>query len=95
MGAGGKTDVTSIKIDDISKSYNCPLARLIRKRLHRLGVYNGIKVVFSAQKPSEESLEFVNSENKKTTLGTISFLPNIFGLMAASAVINDLIDSQL
>lgn len=92
MGAGGKTDATAIKIDDISKSYNCPLARLIRKRLHRLGVYNGIKVVFSDQKPNEESLKFVNIENKKTTLGTISFMPNIFGVMIASVVINDLIN---
>lgn len=92
MGAGGKTDASLVKIDDISKSFNCPLARLIRKRLHRLGVYNGIKVVFSAEKPNEDSLEFVDIQNKKTTLGTISFLPNIFGILVASVVINDLIN---
>lgn len=93
MGAGGRLDCSKVKVDDISKSFNCPLARHIRKRLHRLGIYKGIKVVFSYEKTTSEALEFVDLENKKTTLGTISYLPNLFGILAASTVINDLIGS--
>ena len=45
MGSGGKLDPSKIAVADISKSYNCNLARMLRKRLHKLGVYKGVKVV--------------------------------------------------
>lgn len=91
MGAGGKIDISKIQVSDISKSYNCTLARNIRKRLHKLGIYKGIKVVFSHEFTNRESLIFVEESNKRTSLGTISYLPAIFGMYAASVVINDLI----
>ena len=90
MGAGGRLDPSKVQVADISKSYNCPLARLVRKRLHRLGVYKGIKAVFSSEKIIDSSLMFVNETNKKTTLGTISYMPAIFGIYLASEVIRDL-----
>ena len=90
MGAGGRLDPSKVQVADISKSYNCPLARLVRKRLHRLGVYKGIKAVFSSEKIIDSSLLFVNETNKKTTLGTISYMPAIFGIYLASEVIRDL-----
>ena len=43
MGSGGKLDPSKIQVADISKSYNCALARMLRKRLHKLGVYKGAK----------------------------------------------------
>ena len=49
MGSGGKLDPSKIEVADISKSYNCNLARMLRKRLHKLGVYKGVKVVFSSE----------------------------------------------
>ena len=92
MGAGGRLDPEKVQVADISKSYNCPLARLVRKRLHRMGVYKGIKAVFSSEKIIDSSLMFVNETNKKTTLGTISYMPAIFGIYLASEVIRDLLD---
>lgn len=92
MGAGGRLDPTKVQVADISKSYNCPLARLVRKRLHRLGVYKGIKAVFSSEKIIDSALMFVNEKNKKTTLGTISYMPAIFGIYLAAEVIRDLIN---
>lgn len=92
MGAGGRTDISKVKISDISKSFNCPLARSIRKRLHKLGIYKGIKVVFSSEFVNRDSLIFVDETNKKTSLGTISYLPAIFGLYAAAEVIKDIIN---
>lgn len=92
MGAGGKTDPTKIHIADISKSYNCKLASILRKRLHRLGVYTGVKVVFSSEKANPEAVQLTEGEqNKKSTVGTISYMPPAFGCFLASIVLGDLI----
>lgn len=90
MGAGGKLDPTLVSVADISETHDCPLARILRKRLHRFGVYKGIKAVFSPEKIVESSVILVESGNKKTTLGTISYLPSIFGIYASWVVISDL-----
>jgi len=92
MGAGGKKDPTQIQISDISKSYNCKLAAVLRKRLHRLDVYTGVKVVFSSEKIAKDSVVIIeDDDNKKSTVGTISYMPAIFGCYLASIVINDLL----
>ena len=49
MGAGGKFDPMQVRVADISESYNCKLAYYMRKRLHKMGVWKGIKVVFSPE----------------------------------------------
>lgn len=90
MGSGGKTNPTKIQIADISKSYNCNLARILRKRLHRLGIYKGVDVVFSSEKTDKESIVIEESENKKSNVGTISYMPAIFGCFAASVVIKNI-----
>jgi len=93
MGAGGKLDPTQIKIDDISKSYNCKLARMVRRRLHKFNIKSGFKVVFSPEEISKDSVIFIDDErNKKTTVGTISYMPSLFGIFAASHVIRELAD---
>ena len=87
MGSGGKTDPSSIKITDISKSYNCSLARILRKRLHRIGIYKGITVVFSTQITDKDAVIEEESQNKKSNVGTISYMPVIFGCMCAYVAI--------
>ena len=49
MGAGGKFDPTMIRISDISETTDCPLARILRKRLHRLGIREGFTAVYSTE----------------------------------------------
>jgi tRNA threonylcarbamoyladenosine dehydratase len=93
MGSGGKTNPEAVKISDISKSYNCSLARILRKRLHRLGIYKGIDVVFSTEKADKNSLILEESENKKSNLGTVSYMPAIFGCFAASVVIRNICEN--
>ncbi|MDD4394763.1 MAG: tRNA threonylcarbamoyladenosine dehydratase [Bacteroidales bacterium] len=91
MGAGGKTDPTLVQIADIKKSYQCRLAHAIRKRLHKMGIHSGFQVVFSPEIVQNESV-IIDSEpekNKLSTVGTISYMPAIFGCMAASVVIRD------
>ncbi len=91
MGAGGKSDPTQVKIADISKTHYCKLARTIRKRLYSLGIRKGFKVVFSPEEINKEGVKLLkNEQNKKSTVGTISYMPAIFGCFCASVVIRDL-----
>lgn len=91
MGAGGKLDPSKVGICDISKSYNCKLARMLRKRLSKFQLKKGFDVVFSPEEVDKAHVVFVEDEqNKKTTVGTISYMPALFGLLAASQVIRKL-----
>ena len=95
MGAGGRVDPGQIFIDDISKSNHCKFAYIVRKYLHRKGIRNGIKVVYSTEKVPESAIvETDGSGNKRTVVGTISYLPAIFGCMCASVVLRDLISKN-
>jgi tRNA A37 threonylcarbamoyladenosine dehydratase len=90
MGSGGKFNPTEVKISDISKSYNCHLARFVRKRLHKTGITKGFKVVFSSEITNKEAIVLEKSENKNSNVGTISYMPAMFGLYCAYAVLSDL-----
>lgn len=91
MGAGGKIDPSKISVNDISKSYNCKLARMLRKRLGKLGIRKGIKVVFSSELIDERAVRLEEGKNKKSTVGTISYMPPTFGCFLASEVIRDIV----
>lgn len=90
MGSGGKMDPSKIEIADISESYNCSLARMLRKRLHKLGIRQGVKVVFSPEFTDPDAVVLTESRNKKSNVGTISYMPPIFGCFMASVVIREL-----
>ena len=95
MGSGGKVDPLQARISDISASHTCKLAYGIRKQLHRLGIRQGFKVVFSPEVVSKDTIQLTEGErNKKSTVGTISYMPPIFGCLLASVVIRDLVDSK-
>lgn len=92
MGAGAKTDPTKIEIKDISKSHHCPLAHMLRKRLSKLGIKKGFQVVFSSEMARPEAVILVeNEQNKKSTVGTISYMPPLFGCHCASVAIRSLL----
>lgn len=91
MGAGGKTDPLLISVSDISLTSWCPLARLIRKRLHRLGVREGFKAVWSPEEVDKSRIIEAHGErNKASVTGTVPWMPAAFGIICASVVINDL-----
>lgn len=94
MGAGGKWDPTQVQVADIKKTYQCRLAHAIRKRLHKMGVDSGFKAVFSPEPTVRESvvIDADPTVNKLSTTGTISYLPAVFGCVAASVVIRDLLE---
>ncbi len=91
MGAGAKTDPTQLEIKDISKTHHCPLAHMLRKRLHRVGVRKGFKAVFSPEPMREGAMILCEEQNKKSNVGTISYIPALFGIGCASVVIRTLI----
>lgn len=94
MGAGGKLDPAQVRIADISKSHDCKLARVVRKRLHRMGIRKGITAVFSPEEVPDEAIRLEQSQNKNSTVGTISYMPAVFGCFVASVVIRDLVASS-
>lgn len=91
MGSGAKTDPTQVQISDISKTHHCPLAHMLRKRLHRLGIRQGFHAVFSPEPVREGSMIIAEEVNKKSNVGTISYMPAIFGCFCASVVVRGLI----
>jgi len=95
MGAGGKKDPALVKVTDIKKTYQCRLAHALRKRLHRLGIKSGFKAVFSPEIVPENAIELDPNPdiNKLSVVGTISYMPAIFGCFMAAQVINDLIEN--
>ena len=94
MGAGGRLDASAIRVADISKSKNCPLARSIRKRLSQETGQKprGFYAVYSEELPDEASMQTVEGEEyKRSYYGTISYMPAAFGLHAAAHIIQALL----
>ena len=91
MGAGAKFDATAVRLADLSKSYNCPLAYILRKKLRKVGISKGFKVVFSEELPRREAIVAVEERNKKSNVGTISYLPAVFGCVCAQAAVEHLL----
>ena len=93
MGSGGKLDPSQISVTDFGETYNCRLAYLLRKKLRKMDVHGGFKVVFSSEQvPKERVIAVEDEPNKKSTVGTSSFIPAIFGCMLASVVVRDLVE---
>jgi len=95
MGAGGRMDISMIKTGDISETCVCPLARVVRQRLHRRGLYKGVRAVYSIEKPlnkqpykSEDAVDALPDHGRaRPPIGTITWVPGVFGLTIAGEVI--------
>ena len=91
MGAGGKFDPTAIRVADISETNFCNLARVLRKKLHKLGVYDGFTAVYSPEVVDKDLIVRGSDEsNKASSVGTMSYMPAAFGIVCASVVIREL-----
>jgi tRNA A37 threonylcarbamoyladenosine dehydratase len=96
MGAGGKLDPSKVMVRDISKTRNCFLAKQVRKRLKKENIDKGFRCVFSTEIQREDSLKMTDGTNyKRSFYGTISYMPAIFGLYAASEVIRYLLQDKI
>ncbi len=95
MGAGGKLDAAKIEVTDLFKTHECPLAKMMRSRLRRRGIKKGIKAVFSSEIPQRPlPPEPTDSGRARSVVGSISFIPSIFGLTMAGVIINDILNAD-
>ncbi len=106
MGSGGRMDPGKVQIADISRTFNCRLARSLRGRLKKdYGITRKVKCVFSSETVPESAVHHLDPELKKTSCGgkepspaakkvvtgTISYLPAVFGCFLASEAIRSLL----
>ena len=91
MGAGAKSDITQIRFADLWETYHCGLAKAVRTRLKKAGIRRSLPVVFSTEQADRRAVITVDDErNKKSTAGTISYMPAVFGCYLAEYVIRHL-----
>jgi tRNA A37 threonylcarbamoyladenosine dehydratase len=94
MGAGGRMDGGQVFVGDLDETRICPLARVVRQRLHRREIRSGIRCVYSVE-PALNRLphdpqdvgEHQGTGRPRTPIGTISYMPALFGLRVAQEVI--------
>jgi tRNA A37 threonylcarbamoyladenosine dehydratase len=90
MGAGGRIDPSKVKIDDISRTYNCPFAQQVRKGLKKKGLRRGVTCVYSHELVDRDTcMTTTGTKFKNSFYGTISYIPALFGLHMASIVIQE------
>lgn len=91
MGAGRRIDPSQIRIADISKTHTCALARNMRQRLKKQGIFKGIPVIFSTELPMKPGpMELIEGARGRVVNGTASYMPGIYGLMLAGLVVQKL-----
>ena len=98
MGTGNKLNPAMLTVTDISKTQMDPLAKVMRRELKKRGVYK-LKVVYSEEKPikpisdpNQNNEEISNNQSaRRSTPGSVSFVPSVAGLIIASEVVKDFI----
>ena len=91
MGAGAKSDITQVRFADVWDTYHCGLSKAVRKRLQKMGIRHKLPVVFSTEQADPKAVLLTDDErNKKSTCGTVSYMPAVFGCYLAEYVIRRL-----
>ena len=91
MGAGAKSDISQVRFADIWDTYHCGLSKAVRKRLQKMGIKRKLPVVFSTEQADPNAVLLTDDEmNKKSTCGTVSYMPAVFGCYLAEYVIKRL-----
>ena len=99
MGAGVKTDPEQIHTADLFETDVCHLSRLMRKRLRKKGVTEGIRCVYSLETPrkaiSRETHEKETSDLRKSkAIGSMATMTGIFGLRLAHEALRVLLQKH-
>lgn len=90
LGTGNKTDASQLRLCDISKTEGCPLARVMRKELRKLGV-NHLDVVFSPEQAVKSEQKEVPPPGRRSVPGSLVWVPAAAGLLLAQHVVLELI----
>lgn len=87
MGTGNKLDASAFSVTDLSKTQNCPLARIMRKELKRRGIIHH-PVVFSEEFPlTPDGVVQDSTPGRRSTPGSVSWVPGCAGMIMAGEVI--------
>ena len=90
LGTGNKLDPTLLRVSDISKTYGCPLARVMRRELRARGIHH-LKVVFSPEEPVSPAQPETPPPGRRSVPASNPWVPASAGLLLGSAVVRDLI----
>lgn len=94
LGTGNKLDPTQLRLADISETYGCPLARVMRKELRsKLGIYH-LRVVFSPEQPRETQQLEAPPPGRRSVPASVAWVPATAGLLMGGAVVQDLITGK-
>jgi tRNA A37 threonylcarbamoyladenosine dehydratase len=89
LGTGNKCDASQLRIDDISKTYGCALARVMRKELKNRGVSHH-PVVFSPEEPMEATQFEAPPPGRRSVPGSLVWVPATAGMLLCQHVIMSL-----
>lgn len=90
MGTGNKLDLTRLKIDDINKTSQCPLCKVMRHELKKRSIEN-VTVIWSDEIPKKSGCTTEEKANGRPSPASMVFVPAAAGLLAAEHVIENLI----
>ncbi len=90
LGTGNKLDPTQLRLADISETYGCPLARVMRKELRNRGILHQ-RVVFSPEEPAPTTQTETPPPGRRSVPASNPWVPATAGLLLGSAVVLDLV----
>ena len=90
LGTGNKLDPTKLRIADISETYGCPLARVMRKELKKRGILHQ-KVVFSPEEPAPTIQLEAPPPGRRSVPASNPWVPATAGLLLGSTVVRDIL----
>ena len=93
LGTGNKLDATRLEVTDLSKTFGCPLARVMRRELGRLGIKH-LKVVFSGEEPAETEQLETPPPGRRSVPASVPWVPSVAGLLMGGAIVMDLIKDK-
>lgn len=94
LGTGNKLDPSRLEVTDLSKTYGCPLARVMRRELGRLGIKN-LKVIYSPEEPAFCAPLEAPPPGRRSVPGSVPWVPPVAGLLMAGAIVMDLTDGLI
>lgn len=94
LGTGNKRDASLLRIDDISKTYGCALARVVRKELRARHVEHH-PVVFSPEEPMEPEQVEAPPPGRRSVPGSLVWVPATAGMLLCQYVVTKLIEPSL
>ena len=89
LGTGNKFNASQLTVADISKTYGCSFAKIIRKELRARGIFHHT-VVYSPELPRKSISEEAPPPGRRSVPGSLIWVPASAGLMLAGHVIMSL-----